>query len=102
MYNQGYNPEYSDMADLVEARIEQLIDLVAATPKFSDYISQKFGVKLSQGQGSPSATLTESMRAEGSPETVDFTKMSDEEQQKYALAQALAAREEALRKLGKA
>jgi hypothetical protein len=98
MYNQGYSPNNEEMADLVESRIEQLIDLVAPTKKFSDYIGKKFGVQLAR-KNAASVTLTEGMRAEPA-EAVDLNKMTDEENREYALKAALAAKQEALRKLG--
>lgn len=98
MYNQGYSPDYSEVADLVEARIEQLIDLVAPTKKFSDYIGKKFGVQLSKKAPS-GMTLTGGMAAE-TPESVDLSKMTDEENRQYALKAAYAAKQEALRRLG--
>lgn len=98
MYNQGYSPSYEEMADLVESRIEQLIDLVAPTKKFSDYVGKKFGVQLSR-KSAASATLTEGLKSEPA-EAVDLNKMTDEENREYALKTALAAKQEALRKLG--
>jgi hypothetical protein len=98
MYNQGYSPSYDEMAELVETRIEQLIDLLAPTKKFSDYVSKKYGAPKAT-QGTASATLTSSMTAEV-PEAVDLNKMTDEENLRYSLKAAYAAKQEALRKLG--
>lgn len=96
LYNQGYRPQYEEIADLVESRIEQLIDLVSGTKKFSDYLGKKFGVKLS-GQ-KPSPTITEELAGEPSEE-VDFSKMTDEENRAYSLKQAKLVMEAERRKL---
>ena len=100
MYNQGYSPSYDEMTDLVESRIEQLIDLVAPTKKFSDYMSKRYGVQLTP-PSADSVTLTEGLKSEPSS-GVDLAGMTDEENRKFAFEQATLAKNNALRKLGQA
>jgi len=95
MYNQGYSPNYDEMADLVESRIEQLLDLISPTKKFSDYVGKRFGVQLAH-KASGSATITEDMKSDPQ-ESVDLNKMSEEENLKYALKSAYEARERAMK-----
>ena len=98
MYNQGYSPSYEEMSDVVEARIEQLIELLAPTKKFSDYISKRFGAQTAQS-GADSVTLTDGMKSEPS-EGVNIDGMSEEENAKYSMQQAVLLKNELLRKLG--
>ena len=97
MYNQGYSPSYDDMADLVEARIEKLLDLVGPTKKFSAYMSKRYGVQINSNPAE-SQTLTGGM-ASDPPAMGGIEDLPDEEQQKLALKAAVAAKEAALKKL---
>lgn len=98
MYNQGYSPNYEEMADLVESRIEQLLELLAPTKKFTDFVSKKFGAQTAR-KNADSVTLTSGMKGEPA-ESVDINQMTDEENRQYALKAAMAAKQEALRQLG--
>jgi len=100
MYNQGYSPSYDEMSDVVEARIEQLIELLAPTKKFSDYIAKRFGAQTAP-QGAGSVTLTDGMKGEPS-NGIDFASLSDEDNRKHAMQQAITVQQDLLRKLGRA
>lgn len=92
MYNQGYTPSHDEIADLVESRIEQLVDLLAPTKKFQEYIAKA-------SKRVPSSTLTSSLRSE-TPPAVSADDVSDEENLKLALQAAHSARDDAMKRIG--
>lgn len=98
LYNQGYQPTYEDMADIVESRIEKLLDLIGPTAKFKSYVKERYGVQLSPP--AESKTLTSDLTGD-SPGMADIASLPDDQQKELALKAAFAARERALKALGK-
>ena len=91
MYNQGYQPTYEEMGDLLETRVESLLDHVSETPKFLEWVSKRFGVKVSAA-GKESPTLTGQMGGD-TPGTIDPSELTDDESMKLALKAAYAEAE---------
>lgn len=96
LYHQGYQPTYEDMADLVEARIEKLLDLVGPTKKFQGYVKSKYGVDL--GPAKEGKTLSDSLTGDP-PGVADIASLPDDKQQELALKAAMAARDRAMKAL---
>lgn len=93
MYNQGYQPTYEEMGDLLETRVESLLDTIADSGKFKQWVGKRFGVQISTpSKASESPTLTGQLGAE-SPGSVDPATLSDEESMKLALKAAYAEAE---------
>ena len=90
MYNNGYQPTYKDMADLVETRIEGVLDHLAESPKFSEWVQKKFGVKVAVPSAAPTQTMTGKDGAE-SPASVDPNTLTEEE----SIALAMKAAQDA-------
>lgn len=89
MYNQGYQPSVEDMAELVESRVEALVDHLAEVPKFREWISKRLGVQVSP-QNKQSASLSNKMGGE-TPGEVDISTLPEDEQMRLALEAAYAA-----------
>lgn len=89
MYNQGYQPDVEDMAELVETRVQAMVDHLVDVPKFREWISKRLGVQLAPKK-TGSQTLSNRMGGD-SPGEVDISQLPEDEQMKIALEAAYAA-----------
>lgn len=94
MHNQGLDPSYEDMADMVEARIEEVLNLVAKTDKFSNFVKERFGININK----PKDTRTLTSVGGETPAAVSW-QVTDEENRKMAIQEALAVKESLLKQV---
>lgn len=97
MYQAGYTPSYDDVAELVENRIEDILDKLAQSKKFSDWAAKRLKAQTAPPpQTRP--TLTGALTAD-SAQQVPPDNESDAENRRRALQAAYAAREAALKQI---
>lgn len=96
MYQQGYTPSYDDMTELVENRIEDLLDRLAQTNKFKTWAASRLKTQsVTKAQSAP--TLKGTLNAD-SVASVPPENETDEENRLRALKAAYAAAEYARKK----
>ena len=101
MYQQGYQPSYDDMAQLIETRVEALAESLLETPKFRRTLEERLGVKLSATPPKSSKTLSGSMVADSAtnvPESPEETEEQNLQRAMRAAMEAKSSAEEALKK----
>jgi hypothetical protein len=91
LYRQGIEPKYEDVADLVEARVEAVAELLIDTPKFRKLLESK-GVKI-RPAAQPSATLTGNMSGNTATALAEQPEETEEENLRRSMEAALAAQE---------
>jgi hypothetical protein len=90
MYNSGHAPTHEQVADLVESRVETLLDSVKDTPKFKEWVKKVMGPVTPQTQVAP--TLTGRLNSE-TPVSGSFDNETDEENKARSLREAMKERE---------